>query len=94
MKIYNYSLIAALALLLLTGCTQDIFQNGDDAAGDSKSISFTASQTAMIEETADDDVTRSTAALAALPLTGDVVPHWPVPSATAMVRWAPRGLHM
>ena len=87
----NYSIYAVTAALLLTGCTQDIFQNGDDAAGDSRSISFTASQTAMIEETADDDMTRSTAAPDALPLTGDGMHLWLMPSETPMVSEATRG---
>jgi len=87
----NYSIYAVTAALLLTGCTQDIFQNGDDAAGDSRSISFTASQTAMIEEAADDDMTRSTAAPDALPLTGDGMHLWLMPSETPMVSEATRG---
>ena len=86
----DYSIYAVAAALLLTGCTQDIFQNGEEA-GDSKSISFTASQTAMIEETADDDMTRSTAAPDALPLTGDGMHLWLMPSETPMVSEATRG---
>ena len=86
MKIYNCSLCAALTVaLLLTGCTQDIFQNGGEAESDSKTISFTA-QTVDIQ-----DDTRSTAAPEALPLTGDGLELWLMPSETPMVSEATRG---
>ncbi len=84
MKKY-YSIYAAAAALLLTACTQDLFQNGDEAVSDSKTISFTA-QTVDIQED-----TRSTAAPAALPLTGDGMHLWLMPSETPMVSEATRG---
>ena len=84
MKKY-YSIYAAVSALLLTGCTQDIFQNGGEAESDSKTISFTA-QTVDIQ-----DDTRSTAAPEALPLTGDGLELWLMPSETPMVSEATRG---
>ena len=84
MKKY-YSIYAAAAVMLLTACTQDLFQNGDEAVRDCKTISFTA-QTVNIQ-----DETRSTAAPDALPLTGDGLELWLMPSETPMVSDATRG---
>ena len=61
MKIYNYSIYAAAAALLLTACTQD-FTESSDITSDSKVVTFTA-QTVTPQ-----DDTRSTAAPEALPL--------------------------
>ena len=85
MKIYNCSLCAALAaVLLLTSCTQDVTESGAFTS-DSRVVSFTA-QTVNIQ-----DETRSTAAPDALPLTGDGMHLWLMPSETPMVSEATRG---
>ena len=82
MKKY-YSIYAAAALLL-TACTQDFLQNGEEAR-DSKVISFSA-QTVSVQ-----DDTRSASLPDALPLKGDGMELWLIPSEEDMVSDATRG---
>ena len=84
MKKY-YSIYAAAAVLLLTACTQDFLQDGEGVKDNDGTISFSA-QTVDIQ-----DETRSTAAPEALPLTGDGLHLWLMPSETPMVSDATRG---
>ena len=84
MKKY-YSIYAAAAVLLLTACTQDFLQDGEGVKDNDGTISFSA-QTVDIQ-----DETRSTAAPEALPLTGDGLELWLMPSETPMVSDATRG---
>ena len=86
MKKY-YSIYAAVALLL-TACTQDFLQDGEGVKDNDGTISFSA-QTVDIQEE-----TRSTAAPEALPLTGDGMELWLMPSETPMVSDATRGTQM
>ncbi|SNU04805.1 Glycine rich protein, partial [Prevotellaceae bacterium MN60] len=72
------------AALLLTACTQDIAQEFF-AGNDDNSVTFTA-QTIMTE-----DETRSVSAPEALPLTGDGLNLWLMPSETPMAGDATRG---
>ncbi|SNU03615.1 Glycine rich protein [Prevotellaceae bacterium MN60] len=74
---YDHSIYAVAAALLLTACTQDIAQEFF-AGNDDNSVTFTA-QTIMTE-----DETRSVSAPEALPLTGDGLNLWLMPSETPM----------
>ena len=84
MKIYNYSIYAAAAVMLLTACTQDVTESGG-MASDSRVVTFTA-QTVTSQ-----DETRSTSLPDALPLTGDGIELWLLPSEEDMVSDATRG---
>ncbi|SFW47991.1 hypothetical protein SAMN02910409_0174, partial [Prevotellaceae bacterium HUN156] len=66
-------------------CTQDLFQDGGEAESDSKTISFTA-QTVDVQED-----TRSASLPDALPLTGDGMELWLIPSEEDMVSDVTRG---
>ena len=81
---YDHSIYAVAAVLLLTACTQDIAQEFF-AGNDDNSVTFTA-QTIMTE-----DETRSVSAPEALPLTGDGLNLWLMPSETPMAGDATRG---
>ena len=81
---YDHSIYAVAAALLLTACTQDIAQEFF-AGNDDNSVTFTA-QTIMTE-----DETRSVSAPEALPLTGDGLNLWLMPSETPMAGDATRG---
>ena len=70
---------------MLSGCTEDIVQNGGELTGKSNMITFSA-QTVNIQ-----DETRSTAAPEALPLRGDGLELWLMSSVTPMVSDATRG---
>ena len=83
MKKY-YSIYAAAATLMLAACAQDIAQNGEEAR-DSKVISFSA-QTVSVQ-----DDTRSASFPDALPLKGDGMELWLIPSEEDMVSDATRG---
>ncbi|SFW48243.1 Fimbrillin-like, partial [Prevotellaceae bacterium HUN156] len=84
MKKY-YSLYAAAAALLLTACTQDLAQNGEDANDNGRTITFSA-QTVSVQ-----DDTRSASLPDALPLTGDGMELWLIPSEEDMVSDVTRG---
>ena len=84
MKIYNYSIYTAAAVLLLTACTQDATESGG-ITGDSRVVTFTA-QTVTSQ-----DETRSVSLPDALPLVGDGLELWLMPSEEDMVSDATRG---
>ena len=84
MKKY-YSIYAAAATLMLAACAQDIAQNGEEATGNSRAISFSA----QTVSTPDD--TRSACLPDALPLRGDGMELWLMPSEEDMVSDATRG---
>ena len=83
MKKY-YSIYAVVAAMLLTACTQDVTESGG-ITGDSRVVTFTA-QTVTSQ-----DETRSASLPDALPLTGDGLELWLMPSETSMVSEATRG---
>ena len=84
MKIYNYSIYVAAAAMLLTACTQDATESGG-ITGDSRVVTFTA-QTVTSQ-----DETRSVSLPDALPLVGDGLELWLMPSEEDMVSDATRG---
>ena len=81
---YNYSIYAAAAAWLLTACTQDVTESGG-MASDSRVVTFTA-QTVTSQ-----DETRSASLPDALPLVGDGMELWLLPSEEDMVSDATRG---
>ena len=84
MKIYNYSIYVAAAAMLLTACTQDATESGG-ITGDGRVVTFTA-QTVTSQ-----DETRSVSLPDALPLVGDGLELWLMPSEEDMVSDATRG---
>ena len=83
MKRINYTIYVA-AVMLLTACTQDVTESGG-MASDSRVVTFTA-QTVTSQ-----DETRSASLPDALPLTGDGIELWLMPSEEDMVNDATRG---
>ena len=81
---YNKSIYAAAALLL-TACTLDLVQDASETGRNSKAISFSA----QTVSTPDD--TRSSCLPDALPLRGDGMELWLIPSEEDMVSNATRG---
>ena len=81
----SYLIYAAAAAMLLTACTQDLAQDASEAGKDGKIITFSA-QTVSVQ-----DETRSVSLPDALPLVGDGLELWLMPSEEDMVSDATRG---